>query len=558
MTQKKVKRAKSPQDASNLSASATTSTRTRKKGARSGRLKDMLIMPLDVLHEIFMCFLPQDLLSLSRTSKAFHEILLRKSSGCYWKEALGRIEGPPPCPKELIEPAWVALLYSRSTCTECGNTSKLTEAVWPFLMRLCGSCRPGIVIEQTPVYSILMKYDLPNDIITEIKGYNRKLGGPFWLRSEVDEVLDGWRRLKRSASDIPGWEAFVKERSERVKALQAFQHSCLEWAKVEDAREQRIRDERYKFIASKLEDIGWGAELKFLEWDLRLKRHKLVEVAKPLTDRKWRKVYKGLMKFMESIREERLAHDTCMRISHRWRTLSDVGPILVKEYLDNHPEMQHYGLNTADLVQTPEFREIMYAPEDAVVNEDIFMALRPKMDAIVEEWVSQKREQLREMVLSKTKLPDDVDPLALATTIFTCKKCFQRCLFFLDVLKHPCQRPMVSVYSPEQVINAGRGIPNRRYVGKANPLTFSLCEYEYSEPACRVVRLCGQDPQRTTVNEMDALDVRLVQADSIMTWRRAIIEQTRLNYDISSWRMADEEEVGRAKQAETKTLQPFA
>lgn len=49
--------------------------------------------------EIFMCFLPQDLLSLSRTSKAFHEILFRKSSACCWKPALRRIEGPPSVPE---------------------------------------------------------------------------------------------------------------------------------------------------------------------------------------------------------------------------------------------------------------------------------------------------------------------------------------------------------------------------------------------------------------------------------------------------------------------------
>ena len=64
-----------------------------------------------------MFFLPQDLLSLSRASKAFHDFLLRKSSACYWKQALKRIQGLPPCPKQLIEPAWVALIYLKTTCT---------------------------------------------------------------------------------------------------------------------------------------------------------------------------------------------------------------------------------------------------------------------------------------------------------------------------------------------------------------------------------------------------------------------------------------------------------
>lgn len=62
------------------------------------------------------CF-PRDLLNLSRTSRAFHQLLLRRSAACCWKQALQRLEGLPPCPKELVEPAWVRFLYSRSTCT---------------------------------------------------------------------------------------------------------------------------------------------------------------------------------------------------------------------------------------------------------------------------------------------------------------------------------------------------------------------------------------------------------------------------------------------------------
>ena len=64
-----------------------------------------------------MYFLPQDLLSLSRTSKAFHDFLWCKSSACYWKQALERITGLPPCPKELIEPAWAAFIYWEPICT---------------------------------------------------------------------------------------------------------------------------------------------------------------------------------------------------------------------------------------------------------------------------------------------------------------------------------------------------------------------------------------------------------------------------------------------------------
>lgn len=275
---------------------------------------------------------------------------------------------------------------------------------------------------------------------------------------------------------------------------------------------------------------------------------------------------------MEELRAERLPYDAWGRITSRWDTLSEVGSILIKEYLKDRVEMHVYGLTPDDLAQMPEFKEIIYVPEDIELDGDTLRALQPKMDDIIKGWVSQKRGQLREMVLSKRELPDDVDPLELATTFFTCKKpkCSQECLFISDVLAHRCQRPKIVLYSPGEDLIKRYGKPTRSVVHKGTPLTFSLREYKSSEAACHIVRLCDKDPQRTTIEEMDALDPWLVYAEcSIMNWRIAVCstfhdldifserssptqikKQTCFNHDISEWRMADEGETVGAKRIE--------
>lgn len=55
-----------------------------------------------------------DLLSLSRTTKAFRELVLARSAERFWKAAMENslAEGLPACPEWLSEPAYANLMYS--------------------------------------------------------------------------------------------------------------------------------------------------------------------------------------------------------------------------------------------------------------------------------------------------------------------------------------------------------------------------------------------------------------------------------------------------------------
>ena len=238
---------------------------------------------------------------------------------------------------------------------------------------------------------------------------------------------------------------------------------------------------------------------------------------------------------MERTREERLAHQLRQRIKRRWAILRDVGPELVQEYLAGHPDMRQYGFTTSDLAHTPECRALMYAPDDAAVDARTFRALQPEMAAIGARWAARLRTQLRDAVRAETELPRDVDPLELATTTFACAQCAQAFLAFPDLLAHPCQRRPVSCSDPDGGVAPRCALATRRHEGSyvGSPLAFALREYEHPRAACEIVRLCGRDPRRTTVAEMDALEIWLVQAKSIMTWRAAVSEDGGLTSAVS-------------------------
>jgi len=104
--------------------------RPSKKPRRRGRLELMPTMNLDVLFhvrqertiflntkliiasiQILSFLLPMDLLNLSRTSKDFRNLLLRRSSAAAWKTARLNVDGLPDCPPDITEPQYANLAF---------------------------------------------------------------------------------------------------------------------------------------------------------------------------------------------------------------------------------------------------------------------------------------------------------------------------------------------------------------------------------------------------------------------------------------------------------------
>lgn len=106
---------------------------TRIRARHTGKLRQMLDMPLEVILEV-MCTTtsmshhrhadsitmtqicahlhPKDVLNLSRASKDLRAFFLSRNSTSIWKAALANLPGLPPCPDDLSEPAYVNLMFS--------------------------------------------------------------------------------------------------------------------------------------------------------------------------------------------------------------------------------------------------------------------------------------------------------------------------------------------------------------------------------------------------------------------------------------------------------------
>jgi hypothetical protein len=66
--------------------------------------------------QIFSHLPPEDLVRLSRASKAFRQVLLSKQSTFLWKAAFADSDNAPPCPEDIAELAWANLLFGGSYC----------------------------------------------------------------------------------------------------------------------------------------------------------------------------------------------------------------------------------------------------------------------------------------------------------------------------------------------------------------------------------------------------------------------------------------------------------
>ena len=62
--------------------------------------------------QIFSLLHPRDLLRVSWATKAFRAVLNDRSSKPIWRTSLASVDELPPCPRDLPEPAYAALLFS--------------------------------------------------------------------------------------------------------------------------------------------------------------------------------------------------------------------------------------------------------------------------------------------------------------------------------------------------------------------------------------------------------------------------------------------------------------
>ncbi|CAE6534642.1 unnamed protein product, partial [Rhizoctonia solani] len=105
--------------------------RRRKKSAKS--LSGFVNIPLDIFTEIASYLFPNDIFSLSYLSKLFRDLIMCQSSRHIWTNAMRNVEMLPPCPSDMSEPAYLAILFSKY-CTAYRTNIHL--GMWPPSQRI--------------------------------------------------------------------------------------------------------------------------------------------------------------------------------------------------------------------------------------------------------------------------------------------------------------------------------------------------------------------------------------------------------------------------------------
>lgn len=76
-----------------------------------------LILPTELLLEIFEFLYPIDLYSVIRSTKRLRSTLLDRGASSVWKEAFNRCSDVlPACPPDISEPRWASILFGPATC----------------------------------------------------------------------------------------------------------------------------------------------------------------------------------------------------------------------------------------------------------------------------------------------------------------------------------------------------------------------------------------------------------------------------------------------------------
>ncbi|KAL1685994.1 hypothetical protein GGG16DRAFT_65157 [Schizophyllum commune] len=504
-------------DATPEQPSSPRARRTRKRASR------LLRMPLDIIYEapltsslypqILARLAPQDLLSMSRVTKAFRGMLLdRASAQTIWRNALARVPGLPPPPKGMSEPRLVYLIYGTncqaSAMHFCGS-SRQVDACFSARMRLCLKCEKTrfVEYEDLPTYHILKHFfpagslDMVN-YIPYIERINRgRRQQLFCVRSaarltrEVMDMASGSskRRMTRD-------EMHERQQQNNLVRVAYYAAAGLEHSREEDAERDRRRRAREAEVIRRLKALGFEKELATYPDALRQAsylRNKAVKSTNPLSDKHWDRMRGVAVAELKKLYRFRAVSDTTKALSARHK-------VLVDTYTDFRRSLPFRApVPTVGVIaNAPSVRALLTQPPQQPTPTPAIMqaALAAVPPAFFEDWRMAREDTLLVIIHSRT-LSDPCAAavfapgsltratLRLASTVFMNPR--TGALFSYP---HVLCAPALDIRPPQRPDERGR-----------DPRQLTV-RAECARIVRRMAELAGLDPWTTTALEMDELD----------------------------------------------------
>ncbi|GJE86997.1 F-box protein [Phanerochaete sordida] len=512
-------------------APRTAVAKATKPRRRRGKLAGLTELPLDVVIEVVLHLNPGDLLSLSRTTKAFRDLLMRRSSAFLWKAARENLEGYPPCPEDMNEPGLASFLYT-NYCSSCLKPN-VKWIYWEVRARYCKACAAALnkrLYKNLKLSSAVetgvpftptegnwgLRAFLPTFFLDEDK---RSEGSLPWITFEPDLI-----RLRDALTAEPDrYKEVLDEHMQRMKRIRECLAVIRNWhAQKLAAREKELKDirrERYAEIIERLREDGWGEDLdRVMESEHGLGEFRdlpCVKEPRALTDRTWTNVSATLMQWFEGVRANMLEEER-LRVSRARLEIFDCVLGSVFPYRHGEPSRVDIALGM------PEIREIIERPPREAVTEESFAFLHDAFPAFRTRWRKQAEAYLGQLVRKAVgKLRKDVDPMQLAVAAaFYCPSCRITCPY-PAVLSHKCD----SLSNDLEAKLKNGSNPYRRVV--LDNFMLQLYDWSHSRELIhwdtrvfkytaevaalkQVVALAGLDYKTATQADMDASPARFV------------------------------------------------
>ncbi|KAK0490239.1 hypothetical protein IW261DRAFT_1587781 [Armillaria novae-zelandiae] len=523
----------------NMAATSKSTKHAKKKPKRiEKRWRDLSLlptMPLDILFAICAALAPQDLVSLSRVDRNFCRTLTANNVSFVWKAVREAEEGIEP-PRGIPEYRWVDLLFGKTVCDFCPANNVRVD--WKLRRRVCKRCLKEKYVQT--VFSVtLLEFiisisliaasqvrrrfpDVNADFLSLVShtdvppagpGTMCARGGYYWI-SDIAEVEAKIKELEADPGSSKHLAEFRTERKKLVEdmtrvgaGLDAWKYEG--WANMDYRKRavesQRRIEERFSMIRTRLLALGYTErDVKGIRWQPS------VEHGAELTPRGWNRICPGLEAMIQVNRIQQAKED---RIINTYK--QQFLPVVWREI----PSL-------IDICIFVPFREILELPTDSVVTEADFADAVKELPNLIANWQQQMESKLRAQV--PTQETGNVDPLKLATTIFSCQHKCRAMITNADIWWHRCDTYSSYMLQAMHLGNADEPCHN---LGSAE-LFFDVAS---SAVAASLVKLVFHDPATMTAEEMDSLNVEFL-ADPICTWNLADRTGSCCGRHVLSWR----------------------
>ncbi|KDQ59953.1 hypothetical protein JAAARDRAFT_637497 [Jaapia argillacea MUCL 33604] len=522
------------------SRAAKDAPKTKAVKGRREKLAKLVDMPLDIFFEISGHLHPKDLLHLTWTSKAFHQILARSSSKWLWKQARCNIENLPECPSYLTEPQYARLFFDPH-CHYCG-TSGVQVVLWVYRRRACKACLDqhfndfrSLTLPSLPCW---VEWD---EILPKVRR-ERYCRPNLCPSDEVDLVFQHIEALR---DDEDGLAWFILQRTTFMAEVSLHASRCEKYqtdlAAQRTQERSEMRSRRVDVIRNRLVDMGFEQDIIALEQSnpRALRRHRLVWQTKELTDKNWNDIKPSLAVWLTDLRKPRIQKERLARVIRRQATIVQ----MLREYVLSLPPTEIIP-GPADLCFTKEISGLINHPDETVFSNSI-PALRlrlPQFASYWRQWIDGRLLSILPSVPKSRTDATDMRPLHLATTLFECTgpTACHEILPYPRILAHKC----MTQQSREYFDTDERPIPESIRLLGCEPFNFDGNKIKFHADASGVantlVGLCRWDPDEATAVAMDELNSRFAcsacgsgEEAFVFSWRVAVSRDCQL-YPLNS------------------------